>query len=74
MPNTSVQQVYNDLIRILSPTERLRLAMLILNELVQEDLPVIDQSNEWTEQDRIDIVDFSLQYSASLFSEQTVPS
>jgi hypothetical protein len=66
MPPTA-QQVYNEVIRALSPTEQLRLATLILNELVQQDAPVIDQSDAWTEQDQIDIVNFSLQYTASLF-------
>jgi hypothetical protein len=68
----TAQQVYNDVIRVLSPTERLCLATLILNELVQENTPVIDQSNEWTEQDRMDIVDLSLQYAASLFPDEEV--
>ena len=45
MPPTA-QQVYNDVIRALSPTERLRLATLILNELVQQDSPTIDQSDK----------------------------
>jgi hypothetical protein len=66
----TAQQVYNDVIRVLSPTERLCLATLILNELVQENTLVIDQSNEWTEQDRMNIVDFSLQYAASLFPDE----
>jgi hypothetical protein len=69
MPPTA-QQVYNDVIRALSPTERLRLATLILNELVQQDSPVIDQSDAWTEQDQMDVVNFSLQYAASLFPDE----
>jgi hypothetical protein len=73
MPLTA-QQVYNDVIRVLSSTEKLCLAILILNELVQENIHAIDQCDIWTEQDRTDIVNFSLQYAASLFSEQMVPS
>jgi hypothetical protein len=69
MPPTA-QQVYNEVIRALSPTERLRLATLILNELVQQDSPVIDQSDAWTEQDQVDVVNFSLQYAASLFPDE----
>lgn len=69
MPPTA-QQVYNEVIRALSPTERLRLATLILNELVQQDSPTIDQSDKWTEQDQIDVVNFSLQHAASLFSDE----
>ncbi|KAM3101471.1 hypothetical protein ACKFKF_08090 [Phormidesmis sp. 146-12] len=66
----TAQQVYNEVIRALSPTERLRLATLILNELVQQDSPMIDQSDAWTEQDQMDVVNFSLQYSASLFLDE----
>jgi hypothetical protein len=69
MPPTA-QQVYNEVIRALSPTERLRLATLILNELVQQDAPVIDQSDAWTEQDQMDVVNFSLQYAASMFPNE----
>jgi hypothetical protein len=71
MPPTA-QQVYNEVIRALSPTERLRLATLILNELVQQDAPVIDQSDAWTEQDQMDVVNFSLQYAASMFPNEEV--
>ena len=69
MPPNS-QDVYNDVIRALSPTERLRLAMLILTELVQQSSSTIDQSDSWTEQDQTDIVDFSLQYAMSLFPDE----
>ncbi|MBW4516629.1 MAG: hypothetical protein KME11_15580 [Timaviella obliquedivisa GSE-PSE-MK23-08B] len=67
MPPTA-QEVYNSVIQTLSPTERLRLATLILNELVQQNSSVIHQSDYWTEQDQTDIVDFSLHHAASLFS------
>ncbi|BAU14323.1 unknown protein [Leptolyngbya sp. NIES-3755] len=69
MPPTA-QDVYNEIIRALSPTERLRLATLILNELVQQSPPAIDESDAWTEQDQADVVNFSLQYAASLFPEE----
>lgn len=39
------------------------------NNLVQQDLSVIDQSDTWTEQDRLDITTFSLQYAATLFCD-----
>jgi hypothetical protein len=68
MPITA-QEIYNQVVRNLPPTERLRLATLILNELVQPNVSVIDQSDTWTEQDRIDLTNFSLQYAATLFPE-----
>jgi hypothetical protein len=69
MPSTA-QEIYNSVIQALSPTERLRLATLILNELVQQNSSVIDQSDYWTEQDQTDIVDFSLHHAASLFPDE----
>jgi hypothetical protein len=69
MPPTA-QQVYNEVIQALSPTERLRLATLILTELVQQDASVVDQSDAWAEQDQRDVVSFSLQYAASLFPDE----
>ena len=67
--STSAEQIYSQVISNLSPTERLRLATLILNDLVQQNASVIDQSNTWTEQDRIDITTFSLEYANKLFPE-----
>ena len=69
MPSTA-QEVYNSVIQALSPTERLRLATLILNELVQQNLSPIDQSDYWTEQDQTDVAHFSLHYAASLFPDE----
>jgi hypothetical protein len=69
MPPTA-RQVYNEVIQALSPTERLQLATIILNELVQQDVPVIDHSDAWNEQDQMDIVNFSQQYAASLFPDE----
>lgn len=51
MPLTA-QEIYNQLIRALPPTERLRLATLILNKLVQQNSSVIDQSDNWIQQDQ----------------------
>jgi hypothetical protein len=58
MPITA-KQVYNEVIRSLSPTEQLRLATLILNQLVQVDSLEIDQSDSWTDQDQMDVINFS---------------
>ena len=66
MPTTA-QEVYSQVIRTLSPNERLRLATLILNELVQQNMSGIDQADTWIEQDQTDLVNFSLQYAATIF-------
>ncbi|WP_228060071.1 hypothetical protein [Plectonema radiosum] len=69
MMPTSAQSVYIQVVRTLPPTERLRLATLILNELVEQDSSVIDRSDRWTDRDIIDLNNFSLQYAATLFPE-----
>lgn len=61
----TAQEIYSQVVRNLPPTERLRLANLILNELVQQNLSIIDESDTWTEEDQLDLVTFSLQNTAS---------
>ena len=65
MPTTA-QEIYTQVIRDLSPTER---ATLILNDLVGQHSSVIDDGDAWTEQDRADILNFSLQYASASFAE-----
>ncbi|MFB2937260.1 hypothetical protein ACE1B6_18590 [Aerosakkonemataceae cyanobacterium BLCC-F154] len=67
--STIVQELYDQVVCTLSPTERLRLATLILNDLVQQNLSIVEQSDTWTEQDQLDVTAFSLQYAATLFPE-----
>jgi hypothetical protein len=67
MPAT-IQEIYTQVLSTLSPTERLQLATLILNGLVQQDTNV-DESDTWTEQDQIDLAAFSWQYAATAFPE-----
>jgi hypothetical protein len=69
MPTTA-QEVYNQVVCHLSSGERLRLATIILNQLVgQQQQPSIDQNDTWTEEDQIDLVNFSLNYAAKTFSD-----
>jgi hypothetical protein len=68
MPST-VQEIYTQVVSTLPPTERLQLATLILNGLVQQNTAVVDDSDTWTDQDQLDLVAFSLQYATTAFSE-----
>ncbi len=68
MPPTA-EELYKSVIQTLSPTDRLQLATLILDGLKQ-NVSAIDISDFWTEQDRSDVTNFSLQYAASLFPEK----
>ncbi|MEH1875267.1 hypothetical protein [Nostoc sp.] len=61
--SNNAQEIYSQVVCNLSPTERLRLATLILNELVEQNLSIIDQSYTWTEQDQLDLASFSLDES-----------
>lgn len=63
--STTVQEIYTQVIRGLPPAERLRLATLILNDLVQHDADAVDQSDTWTKQDQLDLVSFALQYAVT---------
>ena len=67
---TAIQAIYSHVLSTLSPTERLQLATLILNSLVQENA-VIDDGDTWTEQDQLDFTTFSLQYATTAFSEDS---
>jgi len=65
----AVQEIYTQVISNLLPTERLQLATLILNGLVNQDAAVIDDSDTWTEHDQLDLAAFSLQYAATALLE-----
>ncbi|HEX6716307.1 MAG TPA: hypothetical protein VF088_04315 [Pyrinomonadaceae bacterium] len=49
-------------IRQLSPKERLRLAVMILNEMIAND-DTVDYSDIWTDQDIQDLTAFALSHS-----------
>jgi hypothetical protein len=66
----TAQEVFTETVRVLPPTERLRLAALILQELAQTDMAVVDASSVWSEQDQRDVTAFSLQYAATLYPEE----
>lgn len=68
MQNTA-QEIYRQVVSALPLNERLRLATLILNDLVQQNVSIVERSDTWTEQDQLDLMTFSLQYSAMLFPE-----
>jgi hypothetical protein len=69
MPTTA-QQIFVETVRALPPTERLRLAALILEDLTQPNLSVVDISDAWSEQDQSDLTTFSLQCAATRYPEE----
>jgi hypothetical protein len=66
----TAQEVFTETIRALPPSERLRLAALILQELAQSDVAVVDRSDAWSEQDQRDLTAVSLKYLAELYPEE----
>jgi hypothetical protein len=66
---TSAQEIYTQTVRNLPPTERLRLATLIINELVDQPSSAIEESETWTEQDQNNLLNFSLQYATTALSD-----
>ncbi len=64
------QEVFTETVRAIPPTEQLRLAALILQDLAQADMSVVDTGSVWSEQDQRDLTAFSLQYAAQLYPEE----
>jgi hypothetical protein len=66
---TTAQKVFTEIVHTLPPSERLRLAALILQDLTQFEVASRDSNNTWSEQDQSDLTTFSLQYAATLYPE-----
>lgn len=66
----TAQEVLAETVHSLAPSERLRLAALILQELAQAELAVVDRSDAWSPQDQGDLTSASLKYAAELYPEE----
>ena len=58
----TAKDLYNTSVKKLPPQERLRLAIMILNEMVANE-EKIDYSDNWTEEDLHDVTAFALSHS-----------
>nr|BAL60226.1 hypothetical conserved protein [Candidatus Acetothermum autotrophicum] len=58
MEAQTADRLYTKVVRRLPLKERLRLAALILNDVI----PVVDESTTWSEEDLHDVVRASLRY------------
>jgi hypothetical protein len=56
----TVEGIYNDVVKTLSPGQRLKLATLILNDIPEQ--AVVDYSTEWSDEDLHDFSIASLTY------------
>lgn len=66
----TAQEIFTETVRALPPSERLRLAALILQDLAQSDVAIVDKSDTWNEQDQRDLTAVSLKYAAELYPEE----
>ena len=66
--STTAQEVL-ETVRALPPSERLRLAALILQDLTQSGILAVAHGDIWSEQDQRDLTAFSLQYATQLYPE-----
>lgn len=66
----TAQELYANEVLILSPSERLRLATLILEGLTESSAAAMDFSDAWTEEDVKDVVAFSAQHAAESLGEE----
>ena len=69
IPTITAQELYFQTVRDLPPTERLRLAALILEDLAQPNVSIVDSGEAWSEQDQREVTAFSLQYAATIYPE-----
>lgn len=59
--NKTVQEIYREVVEILPLNQRLQLATIILNDLTNQNIFLVDYSDTWTEEDKLDLVNYSLQ-------------
>jgi hypothetical protein len=64
---TAADEIYVQIVKPLPPSERLKLATMILNGI--PPLSVVDYSEEWTEEDMRDFTAHSMRYAAESFGE-----
>ena len=68
MARTTAEEVYSQMVKPLPPSERLKLATLILNDLPPQ--AVVDYSEEWTDEDIRDFTAYSWNYVLQRLEEE----
>ena len=64
----AIEEIYNEAIKPLSPSERFRLATLILNEIPPQS--VVDVRDAWDEEDMRDVAAYSARLFAAEYPEE----
>jgi hypothetical protein len=65
---STAEAVYAQVVKPLPPSERLKLATMILNDIPPQS--VVDYSDEWSEEDIRDLATHSLRYATESFGEE----
>jgi len=70
----AASRIYEETVRPLPQQDRLRLAALILNDIAPAapppDAPTVDESDDWTDEDKRDVTAFSLRYAETVYPEE----
>ena len=64
----TIEEIYDEAIKPLPPSERFRLATLILNEIPPQS--VVDARDAWNEQDMRDVAAYSARLFAAGYPEE----
>jgi hypothetical protein len=64
----SAEELYEQVVKPLPPSERLKIATMILNDIPPQS--VVNYSDEWSEEDTRDLTAHSLGYAAESFGEE----
>ncbi len=67
--STTARELFEKDVHGLPPSERLRLAAMILQELTESGVTVVQQSAAWSEEDQHDLTTFSLEHAGRLYPE-----
>ncbi len=65
----TAQDVYAESVRDLPPPERLRLAAMILQDLLPPTTSAVDESDSWSDQDVSDLNAYALSHLAAVDPE-----
>lgn len=68
MTKTTAEEIYNQAVKSLPPSERFKLATMILNDIPPQ--AVVDYSEEWTEEDYRDFSAASWAYITQKLEEK----
>jgi hypothetical protein len=68
----TAEEIYSQVVKTLPPSERLKLATMILNDIPPQS--VVDYSDDWSEEDMRDLTAHSMQYAAQSFGEEVEDS